>query len=381
MISHQTAKNAFIIFLFSFLFISCKKDSQLNLPLEQLSLNKVDQIKKWLEAKKDPITPTRNSICKKILQNALFDKMYSEPLSKNEDFYIIPLKNEYFSKQINTRSAYTKNPPLQYLLVVQDKNGKIRRGDIVLFYPEDINLKALPQNSFHDFFNRESLSVDGTFSLVSLSDRKYYEMDFKNAKKSEFKLWEMRKKQNGRTTTEGCIDWYLVTTYYIDGVPISQTSDFVGTSCPCQGNTTDACIEPETNYDSMEQNYYGTTESKDVTLIVKEETVYPEHWKFYGKFELTGVKYQDCTNNYFTSIIEKPWPNPIFEFIGDGAAVGMDHTNLLYIQFQPARMQYDLLDPKLASARIDMEIIYPNQAGKTRQLGLAQTWQASILCH
>ena len=169
---------AFAILIFSTLFLSCKKESQVNSSQENPEQN---QIVKWLQANNSPSTPTKNYIIKNLLQTALFDRMYSETLNNEEKLDIIPLKNEYFSKQINATSTNNSHP-IQYLIVVKNSKGEIRRGDIVLFYPTDATLDALPKNSFHDFFTNESLPVDGTFTLVSLSDRKQFEMDFKNGK-------------------------------------------------------------------------------------------------------------------------------------------------------------------------------------------------------
>lgn len=65
-------------------------------------------------------------------------------------------------------------------MLVEDTSGRIRRGDVLLFYPADENLTKLPDSSFTNFFIFESMKTDGTFSLISLSDVTQYEMDFTN---------------------------------------------------------------------------------------------------------------------------------------------------------------------------------------------------------
>ena len=84
------------------------------------------------------------------------------------------------------------NNPLRFLLLVEDTSGRIRRGDVLLFYPADENLTKLPDSSFTNFFIFESMKTDGTFSLISLSDVKQYEMDFTNGSPGEFRLWQGR---------------------------------------------------------------------------------------------------------------------------------------------------------------------------------------------
>ncbi len=190
---------------------------------------KPDDVKKWLQKNMNLSTPYKNETIKKVLETALFDDMYVEPHDNNENFIIIPLKKEYFSQHSHTGSSH----PLQYLLVVENSKGKIRKSDIVLFYSNDTSLAALPKNSFHNFFNSESLSVDGTFIVISLGDVRYFEMDFKNREKVEFRLWHHKNGQNEKQPE--CGDWYLSTTiYHVDGT-VSLEEKFLGatcTSCP-----------------------------------------------------------------------------------------------------------------------------------------------------
>ena len=186
---------------------------------------KQEDIKEWLQKSTSSLTPYKNGIIKKVLDNVLFDKMYVEPHHDNENLIIIPLKKEYFSQHFHAGNAH----PIQYLLVVENSKGEIRRSDIVLFYSKDPSLNALPKNSFHDFFNSESLSIDGTFTLITLGDVKQYEMDFKNGKKAEFRMWNQKKWQKEKSS--GCDDWYFTTTIYHEDGTISQKEKLLGATC------------------------------------------------------------------------------------------------------------------------------------------------------
>ena len=198
-------------------------------PLKELlqakSNIKPDDVKEWLQRSSNPLTPHKNEIIKKVLENALFDKMYVEPHHEKENLIIVPLKKEYFSQHAKSKNA----APLQYLLLVENSKGEIRRSDIVLFYSTDTSLTALPKNSFHYFFNGGSLSVNGTFTLITLGDVKQYEMDFKNWQKKEFRMWQDRK-QNQKISS-ACSDWYLITTIYHEDGTISQQEKFLGATC------------------------------------------------------------------------------------------------------------------------------------------------------
>lgn len=120
------------------------------------------------------------------------------------------------------------NNPLRFLLLVEDTSGRIRRGDVLLFYPADENLTKLPDSSFTNFFIFESMKTDGTFSLISLSDVTQYEMDFTNGSPGEFRLWQGRASIYAPPPDQPfCKDWFLITTVYYSDGSIQQFEDFV----------------------------------------------------------------------------------------------------------------------------------------------------------
>jgi hypothetical protein len=329
-----------------------------------------------------PTTPFKNNILKKILQNVVYENMYVEKLHKNENLIIIPLKNEYFSQHVNSQ----KNKPLQYLILVENEDGKIRRSDIILFFPENAALKKLPFNSFSDFFDKEELPVDGIFTLVSFGDVKQFEMVFKNGKKDKFNLWRGEKKNYASnntatsTSSQNCIDWYLVTTYYENGLPINSTWEYVGTTCnssSCPPNMQCDVTGDEGGGGSSE---IPTAVSRNVDFAVKRELTSYEDWEIKGHFVLQGQSFNNTSNNYFTSVTYNSSACTYYSF----TASSNNPSHSRYSIYSEVSHTSGLINSTSAFGRIDSKMFYPNwvtpsgPSPKTDNYGLAKNWHASI---
>ena len=185
-----------------------------------------DDVKQWLQKEFSSSTPIKNNIIKKLLQNASFDKMYAEVLHEHEkeNLIIIPMKKEFVSQHTESKNIF----PLQHLILVETANGEIRRGDIVLFFPDKPGVKELPKNTFYNIFNSEFNSLDGTYALVGLGDVKYWEMDFKDHQKTEFRVWRGDQKPSEESTN--CRAWYLDITRHLNW-NIQQERKYLGNTC------------------------------------------------------------------------------------------------------------------------------------------------------
>lgn len=102
----------------SLIFISCKKDISGEGSNNQKSNIIVEFLKKGQQDKR----PLANAFLENIIESLQFDISYSE--------------------------EYRNDKPMQFLLVTENNLGKIRRMDIVLFYPKSNSLKKLPSGFF-----------------------------------------------------------------------------------------------------------------------------------------------------------------------------------------------------------------------------------------
>lgn len=168
----------------------------------------------------------------------LVSDSYTESYN-NESFLIIPLKSEGFRK-VSSKIRSDLNFPLQFLLMVKDSSGNIRRADIAVFYPKSNICQSLPSNFFKTFFEEQKLTIDGTLSLIGLKNQNIFEMTFKDGKPSEFKDWQERiapvpSLVNPIDGAPECTDWYLViTTYWEDGT-YSVAEIYLYTHCTGSG--------------------------------------------------------------------------------------------------------------------------------------------------
>jgi hypothetical protein len=379
-----------LVFFLSLAFISCKKTSvneEVQLGISNKSsvnvlgsnIKSVDVVN-WLEQNKNVLTPLKNSTIEKLQQNLEFDKMYAEKFHGAEKLIIIPLKKVYFSQHINLANA----TPLQYLILVENAQGKIRRSDMVLFYPKNANLTALPENSFSDFFNKESFPQDGTFTLVSLGDVKQYELDFKDGKKSQFRLWQTRKAgdngkgNGGASSLDIWINWYLVTTYYYTDGTVEVVETYLGQTCYSCGNGPNQTINDPIidNPNGTDPNGFEGPTSRAVQFTVKRELTSYEDWEIVGDFTLNGTTFNNVANNVFSSATYGGSTCLYYSFL----ASTQWPSAARYSIYSEVSHTTGLIGFTIASTRIDGQMFYPNwfPNPKTDNYGLPRVWQASI---
>jgi hypothetical protein len=213
------------------MFVSSKSlTAQTERSISESAINSNDCIK-WLNAQFQLNTPLRNNFIKNLLHNLDTINISREVINRNEFLIIIPLKEIHYSQNVKKAES-----PISIFLLVEDTNHRIRRGDVVHFYPKSTGIKKLPKNLLHDFFGSQDLSVDGTVMLSNLSDVKQFEMTIVNGRNMEFKVWLSK-------LIDDCKywEWHLQTTnskvFYETGDPkhLKITSEFLGTSekeCP-----------------------------------------------------------------------------------------------------------------------------------------------------
>ncbi len=229
---------------------SCQKrnhsfdDSHLKKTVNENVLNWLDE-QKVLEK---PIASANIDLLKIYLD---FPNIQIDPSDGNEQIIVIPVKNGLNQKKNIDHDA------LINLVLIEDKNKNIRKGNLVIFY-SDHQFNFIPKHTFSNILNTGNLQCDGKFKYLSVSGHSLYELEYNNGKlKSYGKFGPYNSDQNSSNRIASCIDWYLVTTYYdVNGVEIYQTEQYIGTSCtgqecdpflPCGGGGGGATGDPETS--------------------------------------------------------------------------------------------------------------------------------------
>lgn len=143
------------------------------------------KILKWLDTQIEENAPIKTTLVKNITRSLILKKRYVEPFHVEENFIIIPLLNNKISKN----ESKNTHDYLKFLLLVEDSKGEIRRGDLIFFKPLKSKQNSLPYNTFYELFINQEPTIDGTFTLISLSDTKQFEDDFENRTRIESRSW------------------------------------------------------------------------------------------------------------------------------------------------------------------------------------------------
>ncbi|MEO7444167.1 MAG: hypothetical protein ABIT96_00405 [Ferruginibacter sp.] len=342
-----------------------------------------EDIDSWLVNKKIEIGEEGNNTIDKIREGMRLAERYTEPF-REETFVIVPIT---YSSQLSTHIRQDLNTPFQYLLIVENEDGGIRKGDLVMFYPADAAVTELPDSSFTKFFTTQQVEVEGTFSVISLSDIQQFEMDIVDNRMTTFRLWESRLQPvpnyvplPGGEGEPYCVDWYLVTTnYYSDGTT-EVFYDFLFSQCyngggGGGGNGTNPPL----------QNHEPVQREVSYTIIRKWPNGTLENWEMRAHYQLSGEYYpNNTTMNYFTQA-------PISVDAGTGTlayiiiyyAGHYSSVDPWYLLFTLSMNSKGLNNPQSAWANCGGLVSFPNYPnadgtqGRQEFHSLPHTWQAS----
>ena len=362
--SNSFKLSSFLLFiLLSSVLFSCKKeDFKSGEEAGMVNMTKIrsNDVLTYLQQNTSPLTPKRNNFISKISENLLFDRMYSERLHGNENLIIVPLSDVYFSKNIDPGQH-----PIQYLILAQNTEGKIRKADLVLFFPKDQNLKSLPENSFTNFFDETAFTTDGTFTLINLFDVKQFDAKFENGNKTEFRLLKRQKEENLGETN--CIAWYWVTTYYYEDGHTEQDWEYIGTTCQ---------EDEQTTLEGGSGGSAPTEVTRGVDFTVHEEWSSGgyQHWQITAAFTLQGMTCGNASDNYFTGMSSNGTA-----LISYTPAINGDPNNSSYQVYNPSTSITNW-SSSTATGTAHCSITYPNNQNgpQTDPYGNSHTWTASI---
>jgi len=209
----------------SLLIASCKKEHARSTVDEQL----LSKVSLWLDAQKVPTKPNKAASIELLKNNLDFAKSWAEDSDGGEQILIVPANENY--KELRKIDLKT----IANLVLIFDKNGKIRRGNLVLYTAKDKNLTTVPKNTFYDIYNTAEPAASGEFKFLGVDGRWLYQLNYDNKTLKSIGLIQAKSQVGGRlgdVSVAACIDWYLITTFYDEnGNVIYTTSDYVGRTC------------------------------------------------------------------------------------------------------------------------------------------------------
>lgn len=218
-------------------FNSCKK---------QISLDRianpeiVAKVNTWLDANKPGKNLGHVANIEMLKGNLEFSQFRIEESSQNEQLFVIPI-----NEKLKTEKNIDQNAVANLVLIV-DASGKIRKGNIVLFFPEDRSVKRVPNNTFHAILNTAKPNANGVFRYLSVTGRTLHELEYREGRLKSFRKIENLSIGNSAppntitTNMQICVDWYWVYTEYdASGNIVGQWREYIGTTCQSE-----SCSDP-----------------------------------------------------------------------------------------------------------------------------------------
>ena len=263
----------------------------------------------WLTSRVKEGETVRNERIELLRQNILTAQASIETLEDGEKLIIVPISSRF---RMNTNSD--KNVD-HYLLLFENKNKELYKGNIVQFIPLNAQQRRLPKNTLSRLWNAEDVNANGTFTVLTIFDKHLYEVDFKNGVRTRYAETEKGAENgnsvvlNNRVANDGdnCVIWYLeTTTYYTDGT--NETSkEYLGMSCtPGQCVPGEQCSvinpgdggggPPPTDPDEEVEV------SEIVDWLVYQDPNQPS-WKVWSRQKFKGMK--RGSQRYFYDIVDK----------------------------------------------------------------------------
>lgn len=285
----------FVLFMTVVIFHSCKKDHSQDANNESEIISKVNS---WLEKQKPEGKPNKTANVELLKNNLDISGLRVEQSGEDEQLIIIPIKAEY-----KTEKAIKDNV-IPNLVLILNKSGNIRKGNIILYTPESgQSYEKIPDDAFYDIYNTAELKCNGQFKFLSVTGKWLYQLAYKDGKLNSVGLVKPNASPspaNGvgvSSRLSACTDWYLVTTYYdIYHNIISQTSVYIGRTCDgcddpnlqqiCEDPSQGEGGSPNTEYEFEEERVKGADYEWRVQFVPSQfgsGAIYETH-RLVGKF-------------------------------------------------------------------------------------------------
>lgn len=207
---------------------SCQKEATIQPSAVEQSM--IIKINGWLAGQQSKgNAPGSKVIIQSIKDNLDLKSLRVEKLNDSEQIWIIPLQTGF-------RSANNvgKNP-INHLFLIVNKQGNIRRGNILQYIPDPGNSRALPVNALFNMFNHGSLDKNGRFAFLDIFDHWQYELTYRNGSVYSFSRNKFKSPQSssGKIVADDPIyvELYLVTTYYYTDGSIETDEEDLGPYC------------------------------------------------------------------------------------------------------------------------------------------------------
>lgn len=270
----------------------CKKDQYSTITPDSGVTKKVNG---WLDNQKATNKKNKNNNIETLKQYLNYSQAQNFDVGEEKKLMVIPIEKD-FQQEKHYQEGSNMN-----LLLILDGSGNIVKGNLVVS-PAGTSAKA-----YKNIVSHQLPGCDGKFVFLSVSGRWLNQVEIKDGKL--FSSGIIAPKNNATATqtasrTNMCIDWYLVTTFYVNGVPMWQDEEYVGTTC--SGD----CDDPNMQAICPDDGGGGGTGGMD-DYVYESDLVCSGNWFVYiaannqwyvKSYEELRGKWPTGGNKYFTNI-------------------------------------------------------------------------------
>ena len=202
---------------------SCKKEISENY---SPNIEVIKKINTWLDKQKTGLKQFKSENIDLLKKNLTYSNLRIEKSDAGEQIVIVPISEEFKQKKINDKGS------IPNLVVILDRSDNVRWGSVILFKPDTPGVTKVSDNVFYNLFNTGNVNCNGQFQFLSPAGFWLFQLNYKDG---ALKSCGQIEQGSAPTTTARlntiCIDWYLVTSYYLDGILVYQTREYVGQTC------------------------------------------------------------------------------------------------------------------------------------------------------
>ena len=233
------SSTALLLLSIIFLLNACQKES--SQVVAEINSNQAIKAKVnlWLTEQKTVADESKRPNIELLKENLDFSQLRIEKYDAGEQIIILPVRDEF------KKAKHVADNKIPNLVLIMDKSGNIRKGNLVLYIPKNGEIvNKVPENAFYDIFNTGTPKANGLFKFLGIGGGQIYQLEYNNGKLISSGLMKKGSGLSNRTESEGCIDWYLVTTYYYTDGTTSQTEEYVGRTCGNNECEDVECLDP-----------------------------------------------------------------------------------------------------------------------------------------
>lgn len=221
---------------------SCKKENS-KPETGQTNFGLAKKVLDWLDVQKENFKGLKaQEIISDLKENIIFSEITTEIINNKQKIVIVPLKNDFqTSNEVNGHS-------LKNLVIYEFENMGFTTSNIFESIPEDQSMDKLPDNLISNIINNKKCEVNGIFIVLSITNGFMEEREYKNGNLITTKYLStsenLQNREKNKNNTEGCMDWYWITSGYDANGEFFYNEQYAFTSCDDQCQTTSIFQNP-----------------------------------------------------------------------------------------------------------------------------------------